>query len=615
MKNIVFALSVCLSLICSSAHAQRVALVIGNAAYQSEKPLANPVSDARLIAKTLKDDLQFDQVEKLENAGIEQIDRAVERFIERAQRADAAVFYFSGHGMQDDSKRNYLIPVDAKLQSSSDLKRKAYSADDLVQRLGSASPRVSLVVLDACRDNPFASGTKSASKGLARISDSNLSEGMLIAYATRDGDVAKDDSPYARSLADNLKKRDQPILVTFDNVASSVKQATNGSQRPTRYGDLPATTFLLPFISGGKPVQSPAQQQAIEDEAWATARQANTVDALESYLEQYPSGRYAKLAQVKLKALRGSSNPPAVTASTSESAGSNKPQPGSVFRDCSDASCPEMVWIPKGSFMMGSSTDETGREVAEGPQHEVSVRLFALGKTEITVGQYRAFVNATDFRTDAEKNSGEKNGCYAWDASDGKWDWHPGRYWDSPGFTQDDSHPVVCISHNDAQAYVDWLSRKTGKQYRLPSEAEWEYAARGGTRTARYWGDNPDQACRYANVADTTEGPNGLKLPDKHNCNDGYFFTAPVGRYVANAYGLYDMLGNASEWVADCLNESYDGAPVDGSAWQRGNCYKHVLRGAGWYKAAPWRARSAFRGWSDSAKRYLDTGFRVARTN
>ena len=613
MKNIVFALSVCLSLICSSAHAQRVALVIGNAAYQSEKPLANPVNDARLIAKTLKDDLQFDQVEKLENAGIEQIDRAVERFIERAQRADAAVFYFSGHGMQDDGKRNYLIPVDAKLQSSSDLKRKAYSADDLVQRLGSASPRVSLVVLDACRDNPFASGSKSASKGLARISDSNLSEGMLIAYATRDGDVAKDDSPYARSLADNLKKRDQPILVTFDHVASSVKQATNGSQRPTRYGDLPATTYLLPFISGGKPVQSEAERQAIEDEAWATAKQANTVDALESYLEQYPSGRYAKLAQVKLKALRGSANPPAVMASTPESA-ANKPQPGSVFRDCNDGSCPEMVWIPAGRFSMGSPSDETDRMDNEGPQHEVSVGLFALGKTEITVGQYRAFVNASDYRTEAEKNTGGKNGCYAWDASDGKIDWRPGRYWGSPGFTQEDNHPVVCISHNDAQAYVDWLSRKTGKKYRLPSEAEWEYAARGGTRSARYWGDNPDQACRYANVADNTIGPNGRKWTNKHNCDDGYWFTAPVGHYVANGYGLYDMLGNAGEWTADCWNENYNSAPSNGSAWKSGDCSRRVLRGGSWDLKPAW-VRSALRDWDETAYRVVNAGFRVARTN
>ena len=285
-------------------------------------------------------------------------------------------------------------------------------------------------------------------------------------------------------------------------------------------------------------------------------------------------------------------------------------EPGTSFRDCPD--CPLMIVVAAGEFSMGSSDAEQGRESDEGPVHRVSLpRNFALGKTEITVGEFRKFVGETGYGTDAQRNVGAK-GCYAWDMS--TWDWREGRYWDSPGFAQSESHPVTCVSWGDAKAYLEWLSRKAGRSYSLPSEAEWEYAARGGTTTARYWGDNPNEACRYANVADKTAGPGGVTwITAHHDCLDGSFFSAVAGSHSPNGFGLHDMLGNVWEWTEDCYNGNYEGAPSDGSAWRSGACTRGVVRGGSW-NTSPRYARSARRNWSDFGSRVSNRGFRAAST-
>jgi formylglycine-generating enzyme required for sulfatase activity len=226
-----------------------------------------------------------------------------------------------------------------------------------------------------------------------------------------------------------------------------------------------------------------------------------------------------------------------------------------------------------------------------------------MGKTEITRGQFAAFVSETGY------NTGDK--CWVWV---GKFEEHSGQSWRDPGYRQDDNHPVACISWNDAKAYAEWISRKTGKQYRLPSESEWEYAARSNTSTARYWGDNPDQACGYANGADSTAQTqlSGVSSWVVHNCTDGYAYTAPVGSFKSNAFGLYDMLGNLGEWVEDTYHNSYIGAPIDGIAWQ-GDGAKRTLRGFGWSGEIQ-DVRVAKGEGSNPASHYGDTGFRLARS-
>ncbi len=287
------------------------------------------------------------------------------------------------------------------------------------------------------------------------------------------------------------------------------------------------------------------------------------------------------------------------------------PRPGSVFQDCAD--CPRMVVIPAGEFTMGSPASEAGRGVDEGPQRQVSVALHALGRSEVTVGEFRRFADESGYKTEAERDP-RAQGCSGFIYADPSAA-SPGAQavtsWRSPGLTQADSHPVLCVSWNDARAYAQWLSKKTGKRYRLPTEAEWEYAARAGSVAARFWGDDPVQACRFANVADQSRFQT-WGFGQKHECTDGYYFTAPAGGYAPNRFGLYDMLGNAWEWTEDCWNASYAGAPVDGSAWLAGDCAQRVLRGGSW-STVPRFARSAtrYRNTADHGDNL--TGFRLAR--
>lgn len=228
-----------------AAHAKRVALIIGNAQYQNEKPLKNPVNDAHALARTLKEDLQFDDVIERSNVTRRELGRLIDQLGQRAQGADAVVVYYSGHGMQG-AGGNYLIPVDAQITSTEDVKLEGVPANDVVEVLNNSGARVALLILDACRDNPFRTRTKGGSKGLARM---NVSGGnLLVAYATQEGDTADDgsgsNSPYAQALVQNLKRKDLRVLEVFDEVAQQVKASTAQKQRPTRYGDLPVNVFL-----------------------------------------------------------------------------------------------------------------------------------------------------------------------------------------------------------------------------------------------------------------------------------------------------------------------------------------------------------------------------------
>jgi formylglycine-generating enzyme required for sulfatase activity len=274
---------------------------------------------------------------------------------------------------------------------------------------------------------------------------------------------------------------------------------------------------------------------------------------------------------------------------------------------------PEMQLIPAGQFQMGSPDSEEGRSNDEGPVHAVSIyRPFALSRCEITVGQFKRFVSETGYQTDAERG----DGCYVLNEAADEFEPKKGTNWRSPNVTQTDDHPVVCVSWQDAKAYTRWLSAVTGVVYRLPTEAEWEYAARTTTASelSRYWGDDDPNGCAYANGAHQT-----LKeaIPAFNfaiaECQDGAVYTQLTGAYQRNAFGLSDMLGNAWEWVEDCYTDNYDGAPIDGSARQEEvECATQVLRGGGWFNE-PGDIRSAGRSGGDPDVAFDSTGFRIAR--
>lgn len=240
---------------------------------------------------------------------------------------------------------------------------------------------------------------------------------------------------------------------------------------------------------------------------------------------------------------------------------------GSEFRECAFA-CPAMVVIPAGKFTMGSSDNETGRTVGESPQHETAIAsAFAISKSEVTFEQWDACVAAGECPLASE----------AWGRGE---------------------MPVINVSWNHAKQYVAWLSRITGKDYRLLTEAEWEYAARAGSNTRYSWGDDP-----------------GIGNANCDGCGSAWILqTAPVGSFRPNAFGLFDMHGNVWEWVEDIWHDSYEGAPVDGSAWLQGaDTSFRVIRGGSWHNE-PELVRTAVRFKRHSKVQFDTLGFRVART-
>jgi formylglycine-generating enzyme required for sulfatase activity len=289
---------------------------------------------------------------------------------------------------------------------------------------------------------------------------------------------------------------------------------------------------------------------------------------------------------------------------------------GRTFRDCPD--CPEMVEIPAGTFSMGVPAGEDERVKADDymkgvgvPQHRVSVNAFALGKYKVTVGEFKVFVAETGY------DAGDT--CYIFRRDpnlNNEWRYvkSGGYSWKNPGFAQTDRHPVVCLDWADSKAYVAWLSKKTGKDYRLPTEAEWEYAARAGTTTPWFWGDDPNDACKFANVTDLTFAQaHGVDKASVFQCEDGYAYASPVGSFKPNAWDLYDMLGNVWDYIEDCVTANYQGAPSDGSVFGRGFCVAHVIRGSAW-AGAPARLRTGLRGLPPIDKQEPTHGLRVARS-
>jgi formylglycine-generating enzyme required for sulfatase activity len=353
-----------------------------------------------------------------------------------------------------------------------------------------------------------------------------------------------------------------------------------------------------------------AAKQAAADKA---AAEKERVLALKAKDEERRAAELAAKAQAQAM-VRAEERARAVAAVKEAPRAALRPGLGTVFQDC--AECPRMVVVPSGEFTMGSPAAEGERAVDEGPQRQVSIaQPFALGRSEVTVAEFRRFVEESGYRTEAERDT-RAQGCSGFIYADpaARNPAQPFTSWRSPGLAQAqaDPHPVLCVSWNDARAYAQWLSKKTGRRYRLPTEAEWEYAARAGSAGARHWGDDPVQACRFANVADQSRFQT-WSFGQKHDCTDGHYFTAPAGGYAPNRFGLYDMLGNVWEWTEDCWNASYAGAPTDGSAWLKGDCGQRILRGGSW-STVPRFARSAARHKNPVDFRDNLTGFRVARS-
>jgi formylglycine-generating enzyme required for sulfatase activity/class 3 adenylate cyclase len=323
-----------------------------------------------------------------------------------------------------------------------------------------------------------------------------------------------------------------------------------------------------------------------EVSAWAKIKSSEKIDELASYLDRFPNNRYSEYIRHRLNALRAH---PSITK----------------FRDCPQ--CPEMVLIPPGSFTMGASQSEIDRYAFPSgmrlPLHPVRIaRQFALGEYLLTRKQYAAFV--------AETGRGG-SGCWATASDMPSLRFDVARTWRDPGFAQADDHPVVCVNWYDAIAYVGWLSKKTGQYYRLPTEAEWEYAGRAEGVTGRYFGNA--SICEFANVRDRSKKVLYSAGQFFNECDGGFFNTSPVGSFPPNGFGLYDMIGNVWELVEDCWKFSYVGAPSDGTAREAEPCRARVRRGASWNSTERYLYSVVTRSADDPELRRENGGFRIAR--
>ena len=278
--------------------------------------------------------------------------------------------------------------------------------------------------------------------------------------------------------------------------------------------------------------------------------------------------------------------------------------PGAIDTVWDLPEAPEMVVVPAGEYTMGSPASEPGREDTEGPRHRVRIGYpLAVSKYPVTVAEFDAFIKDANFEVGDRCETFRK----------GKFDFIIGSDVNNPGFPQTGDSPAVCLNWHDANAYVDWLSKKTGQKYRLLTEAEYEYVTRAGTTTTYWWGNDPAKACEYVNGADLdAKAEPQLSYWAVNDCHDGAVYTSPAGSFKPNPFGLYGVSGNSLSWVQDCWSDSYHGARVDGSAVVDPYCYKVTIRGGAW-SDKPSALRAALRGWNIHNIRFSMNGFRIAR--
>jgi formylglycine-generating enzyme required for sulfatase activity len=586
-------------------HAERrVALVVGNGDYQHADKLANPVTDARRLRDTLGR-LGFDIVYG-ENLAKQQLERTIGRFADAAQGADVALVFFAGHGATFGDTP-YVVPVDAQFSSVGQMPYELVAVETLIGELRRAKG-LRIAILDACRDNSAerelkqvaaARGGGEVTRGLARVKNP---EGLILAYATQYMSTAADgppngDSPFTAALLNNIATPGLDVKELFFKVGGEVIDSTMGRQRPEVSVSFFGSYAFVPAGPGPvvtPPIVSPSQDSAAQ--AWAAVKDSASQAVLEDFIRRYGDTIYGTLAREKLGTLKKPAQvavvkPPDIPPRPADpcsgvllsaqratplcAAEERSLKPKDVFKECDR--CPEMIVVPAGSFMMGSPSSEPERSKDEGPQHQVTIgQAFAVGKFAVTFDEWDACV--------------ADRGCNGYRPSDSRW----GR----------GRQPVINVSWDDAKAYVAWLSRRTGKGYRLLSEAEREYVTRAGTTTPFWWGSTLTP--RQANYDGTQVYDKGVKGEYRKR-------TLPVDAFEPNPWGLYQVHGNVLEWAEDCDHNSYDGAPPDGSAWTTGDSSRRVVRGGSWL-SFPWNLRAADRGRITSVTRNYASGFRVGRT-
>jgi formylglycine-generating enzyme required for sulfatase activity len=625
------------------------ALVIGMDHYGGGWPqLSNGIKDAEEVAKGLT--AQGFEVTLKKDLKSEELDRTLKDFFVRdgADVDTRLLLWFAGHGytVRDEG---YIVPVDAPSPTAdADFRDKAISLRRFGEYMREANSRHVLAIFDSCFAGAVFNTARSMPPPAITLATTEPVR-EFISSGEADQQVS-DDGMFRKLFLDVLAGKEPDADANHDGYVTGTElglflhqkmtNLTNNRQTP-RYGKLNALgydrgdfVFQVGKLDVATVATSTTQPSNDAAQAWAATQSTTSQTVLEDFIKRYRDSFYGTLARARLDELKKNQvavvAPPAIPTAPAVSSGpcgsapiavslSSRPaqplsaaeecalKPKDVFKECDN--CPEMAVIPLGSFTMGSPSNEKRREDDEGPQHTVTIsHALAVGKFMVTVDQFADFVRETEYDAESE--------CFVF--KDGDWVQQPDSSYRNPPFSQTGLHPAVCLRWDAAKAYVSWLSKKTGKTYRLLTEAEWEYAARARTRPGCYpryfFGDNEDDMCRYGNGADQTAKKKNVAEKDWtfFHCSDGYAYTSPVGTFLPNGFGLYDMHGNAQHWLEDCWHDKYDGTPSDASAWTSGNCRLHVIRGGSWH-GSPGLLRAAHRYWSNNSANYT-IGFRVART-
>jgi len=471
------------------------------------------------------------------------IEREMAAMSGRCQRGDTFLVALAGHGLQFE-KEAYFCPSDGRpFVGNVD---SLVSISKLYGELESSFAGTKLVLMDACRDDPTPGRGRSG--------------------------IDADGAPPP-----------QGVGVLF---------SCNRGQRAYEHDDLKHGVFFHYILEG---LKGDAQD----------ARGSVTFEGLSLYVRQNVPGRVQQFfpGVEQIPNLKADLSGIPILIDQVAGAIAKGPQPGDILTNnlgMKFAYCPPTG--PEG-FLMGSPATEKNRGTDETQHKVILTQGFYLGIHEVTVGQFRQFVTAENFRTEAERDG---KGGAKWTGTEWKYD--PATTWRNPGFTQTDQHPVVVVSWNDAVAYCAWLSRQDGMTYRLPTEAEWEYACRAGSTSMYQHGNDPEGLAHVGNVADAS-AKRQFNWTGTIAADDGYVYTAPVGRYRANTWGLHDLHGNVVEWCSDSYGD-YPAGTVTNPTGPSQGALSRVYRGGTWDNS-PWYCRSANRDKDSPEIRDYDLGFRV----
>ncbi|MES2935940.1 MAG: SUMF1/EgtB/PvdO family nonheme iron enzyme [Pseudomonadota bacterium] len=578
------------------ALAARHALLIGNDSYQSVPKLRNARGDAEAMGRALRK--AGYEITLVKDRSLKQLKDDIRLFKTQLHEGDEVVLFYAGHGVQIGAM-NYLLPIDVRSDTEDQVTDDGLALSKVLEDIREQRPALTLAIIDACRDNPFkGKGRAIGGRGLTGVGGAT---GQMVIYSAGEGQQALD------RLGDNdpdkngvftrvFIKEMETVGVSVDQVARRVREQVNSMARKVKHDQVPAIYdqvlgqfyFYAPSATAGASASgvvaaADTNPAVLELAFWNSVKDSRDISELQEYLNKYPKGQFAGLVQTRKLSIEQSQRLSNQAASAKQNAApaSADAQETAFWKNVENVNSAAgyqsyLAKYPAGAFVATARGRLATPKVEADAKLEKSfrdcpdcaeminipknnlVQAFALSKTEVTQAQWRNIMGTSPSQ-----------------------------------FKSCDDCPVEQVSWNDTKEFLSRLNRKTGKQYRLPTESEWEYACRAGGNNDYCGTNNVDDAAWFqSNSASKTHA---------------------VATKQINAYGIADMNGNVWEWVDDCWHANDNGVPKDGSLWAGGDCTKHAVRGGSWVNAAR-DLRASFRIYNDSSQRLSIIGFRLARS-